>query len=414
LESLKEAARKPAEKPITPHPLQVEEEPIKLTAPAQEYSDLDDLAFDVATAEIEERGEITTDLGMGEFIESREKSERFIEIHEAGFMDEQSLSDEKKILQEIENYQTDSGFILEEEIGEITSAAIQPTENASFEIEMDEAVESDNVPLSEIDAALMRRSPATAADVFSEDAFDVDNVMVEGTDKKKNAGVPAEAAFRAKTPTAEIESPFQEIEQTEIPYEDTNELLKAGNLLLEDELYFQTEKNVTGELQAIIFWLKELERQRTSTIEKNMIEIFSEFKKGIDEKIGREDYDTRYNLGIAYKEMGLIEEAIHEFLISAKHPEKFFDSAGLLGMCFTEKGLLGEAVNWYEKALQTPDRKAEEYLAIKYELAMTLKAKEDYQKARTVMEDIMRTHPGYRNISYIYQEIMARSQHART
>ena len=145
-----------------------------------------------------------------------------------------------------------------------------------------------------------------------------------------------------------------------------------------------------------------------------MIEIFDEFKKGIDEKIGREDYDTRYNLGIAYKEMGLIEEAIHEFLISSKHPSKFFDSAGLLGMCFMEKGMLGEAVNWYEKALETPDRKEEEYLAIQYELVLTLKAKEDYVKTAAVIEEMMRRDPNYRNIAQIYQEIKSASPNMRT
>ena len=133
-----------------------------------------------------------------------------------------------------------------------------------------------------------------------------------------------------------------------------------------------------------------------------------------DEKIGREDYDTRYNLGIAYKEMGLIEEAIHEFLISSKHPTKFFDSAGLLGMCFMEKGMLGEAVTWYEKALETPDRKEEEYLAIKYELVLTLKAKEDYGKTAAVIEDMMRMNPNYRNIAQIYQEIKSGSPNMRT
>ena len=107
-------------------------------------------------------------------------------------------------------------------------------------------------------------------------------------------------------------------------------------------------------MSAIKYWVEELQKQRTSTIEKNMMEIFKEFKKGVDEKIGQEDYDTRYNLGIAYKEMGLIEEAIHEFLISSKHPLKFFDSAGLLGICFREKGMMDESIGWFEKALATP------------------------------------------------------------
>ena len=40
------------------------------------------------------------------------------------------------------------------------------------------------------------------------------------------------------------------------------------------------------------------------------------FKKGVEEQAGREDSDTHYNLGIAYKEMGLLDEAIAEFLLT--------------------------------------------------------------------------------------------------
>ena len=44
----------------------------------------------------------------------------------------------------------------------------------------------------------------------------------------------------------------------------------------------------------------------------------SEFQKGVDKQLGKEDYETRYNLGIAYKEMGLVDEAIAEFQLAAK------------------------------------------------------------------------------------------------
>ncbi|HLP60866.1 MAG TPA: tetratricopeptide repeat protein, partial [Candidatus Deferrimicrobium sp.] len=202
----------------------------------------------------------------------------------------------------------------------------------------------------------------------------------------------------------ETDSPFKEIGGSDMGFEPEEDLLEGEALFLE-EAFFDLENNTNQELEAISFWLKEVEKQRTSTIEKNMMEIFDEFKKGVDEKIGHEDYDTRYNLGIAYKEMGLLEEAIHEFQISSRHPAKFFDSAGLLGLCFREKGMFSEAVNWFEQALEAPGRKDEEYLAVSYELVITYKLQEDYHSAKKAAEDILRVNPGYRDIAALHEEI---------
>lgn len=202
------------------------------------------------------------------------------------------------------------------------------------------------------------------------------------------------------------ESPFQEISHTDIPFDHDEEFLGDELLIFDSQGEFlTTEDHIADELQALTVWMRELEKQRTSTIEKNMMEIFEEFKKGVDEKIGTEDYDTRYNLGIAYKEMGLIEESIHEFLIASKHPLKFFDSAGLLGMCFREKGMNEEAIAWFERALETGDRQREEYLAIKYELVQTLKLKEDYERALTYIDEIRGEDQDYRDIAQLSKEI---------
>ena len=82
-------------------------------------------------------------------------------------------------------------------------------------------------------------------------------------------------------------------------------------------------------------------------------EILSDFKKGVDKQLGSEDYDTRYNLGIAYKEMGLIDEAIAEFQISAKDPKRLLECCSMLGLCFVEKGMHKLAVKWYQKGLES-------------------------------------------------------------
>lgn len=278
-----------------------------------------------------------------------------------------------------------------------------------LEVELEEPEDTSHIKGMEIDKDMLIQSPSVSpedrgksADGYTSsviDEIDLDSIM------KEEEEVPESEVQSAD----DLDSPFKEISGADLAFEDSDEELLTGENLFIDEAFMEVEKNVEDELEAIVFWLKELEKQRTSTIEKNMMEIFEEFKKGVDEKIGKEDYDTRYNLGIAYKEMGLLEEAIHEFLISAKHPSKFFDSAGLLGMCFREKGMFTEAITWFDKALDTPDRRKEEYLAVKYEMVITLKLKEDFKGAIQKLEEIIKLAPNYRNVVQLHEEIKALS-----
>ncbi|MBN2399806.1 MAG: tetratricopeptide repeat protein [Candidatus Aminicenantes bacterium] len=220
----------------------------------------------------------------------------------------------------------------------------------------------------------------------SADLFDIDDI------------------FTSDEGASSSESPFKDIDENELA-ESEVDIFKSENVFLEEEEYYETEKIAGDELDAIKYWIDELQKQRTSTVEKNMMEIFQAFQKGVDEKIGQEDYDTRYNLGIAYKEMGLIEEAIHEFLIASKHPLKFFDAAGLLGICFRDQGMFEESINWFEKALESHDRKDDDYKAVKYELILTARLKEDYLYAKKLAAEILSKDPKYRDIKEIYDEI---------
>jgi tetratricopeptide (TPR) repeat protein len=276
-----------------------------------------------------------------------------------------------------------------------TAAEFSEIDSIPFEIEMEKvkinepepAIEKDK---SELLQAPSRRGKSGAADKnflgSSADFLDIDNI------------------FTSDEVQSSSESPFSDIDENELA-ESEVDIFKSENVFLEEEEYYETEKAISGELSAIKYWIDELQKQRTSTIEKNMMEIFQAFKKGVDEKIGQEDYDTRYNLGIAYKEMGLIEEAIHEFLIASKHPLKMFDAAGLLGICFRDKGMFEESINWFEKALESQDRKEDDYKAVKYELILTAKLKEDYLYAKKLAAEILKKDPNYRNIKEIYEEM---------
>jgi len=128
-------------------------------------------------------------------------------------------------------------------------------------------------------------------------------------------------------------------------------------------------------------------------------EILSDFKKGVDKQLGSEDYDTRYNLGIAYKEMGLIDEAIAEFQISAKDPKRLLECCSMLGLCFVEKGMHKLAVKWYQKGLESPGYSEDEYQGLRYDLAEAYEAMGEDDRSLEVYQEVYGISANYRNVA---------------
>lgn len=108
-------------------------------------------------------------------------------------------------------------------------------------------------------------------------------------------------------------------------------------------------------------------------------EVFNDFRQqlgemGAEEEV--EDLETHYNLGIAYREMGLLEEAIGEFqrvgkAVQSGHSFRYaMQCFTLLGLSFVDKGQHNIAAMWYERALQTPGLDQESVLALRYDLGV--------------------------------------------
>jgi tetratricopeptide (TPR) repeat protein len=93
------------------------------------------------------------------------------------------------------------------------------------------------------------------------------------------------------------------------------------------------------------------EHEPTGDEEADFAEMLRRFKQGIAESVDAADYASHYDLGVAYKEMGLVDEAIAEFQKALRGPTNRLASYEALGQCFVEKGqyaaasaLLGRAV----------------------------------------------------------------------
>jgi tetratricopeptide (TPR) repeat protein len=81
-------------------------------------------------------------------------------------------------------------------------------------------------------------------------------------------------------------------------------------------------------------------------------EILEQFKRGIEQNLDSEDYESHYDLGIAFREMGLLDEAIAEFQKALRSPEGRLRTSEALGMCFYDKGQFGISETVLRRAVE--------------------------------------------------------------
>jgi tetratricopeptide (TPR) repeat protein len=134
-------------------------------------------------------------------------------------------------------------------------------------------------------------------------------------------------------------------------------------------------------------------------------DLFEEFRSDLGESKEDEDLETHYNLGIAYREMGLLEEAISEFQKVASSADKgpafryAMQCSTLLGLAFMEKGQPAIAAIWYERALKTPGLDQESILALRYDLGVAQELAGDTKAAFTSFSQVYAMNIDYRDVS---------------
>jgi tetratricopeptide (TPR) repeat protein len=142
------------------------------------------------------------------------------------------------------------------------------------------------------------------------------------------------------------------------------------------------------------------------SLEGPLGDLFEEFRAELGE-INKEDEDleTHYNLGIAYREMGLLDEAISEFQKVAKAADKgaafryAMQCSTLLGLAFMEKEQPAIAAIWYERALKTPGLDQESILALRYDLGVAQEMAGEKAAAYNSFSQVYAMNIDYRDVS---------------
>ena len=159
-----------------------------------------------------------------------------------------------------------------------------------------------------------------------------------------------------------------------------------------------------------------------------LTDVFDEFRAGLDESDNDEDPETHYNLGTAYREMGLVEESISEFQKvvqwmdreaahhagrgTADHAAAGKGRNGkrhvfrypmqcytLLGLAFMDKGESAIAAMWYMRALETPGLDQDSILALRYDLGVAQELAGDILAARRSFSQVYGMNIDYRDVA---------------
>jgi len=181
------------------------------------------------------------------------------------------------------------------------------------------------------------------------------------------------------------------LEQVETVEEGSEELFA------DEEQYIDLAKELEAELAEEEAMVEEATGRGKG--EALLEEVFREFQKGVAEQLSEEDSDTHFNLGIAYREMGLVPEAIREFQVASRDPSYFVECCSMIGVCYQDQGLWSEAADWFQKALVAPDISSDARIALRYDLAVALESGGDIDQALGLFEEIEAGAAGYRDVS---------------
>jgi tetratricopeptide (TPR) repeat protein len=158
--------------------------------------------------------------------------------------------------------------------------------------------------------------------------------------------------------------------------------------------------------------------QKPQGIDAGLAEIFEEYRvsaEGESDANGNGDYETHYNLGLAYKEMDLFEEALEEFQVAAGLVDpadgtpRYLQCCNLLGHCFMQKSVPELAVKWFNKGFNTPGASEDERQALRYELAAAYEQVGDLDRAMNLFTEVYGIDVSYRGVKERLRELKARA-----
>ena len=127
-------------------------------------------------------------------------------------------------------------------------------------------------------------------------------------------------------------------------------------------------------------------------------DVFNAFKKGVSQSVSADDWQTHFDLGIAYREMGLLDDAMEEFKLVQQAPGQKVSALYQLGVCEMGRENYDKAKEFFDLALKEPELMGQEKLSVSYDLAEVLLKLNNKAKAKKLFEEVQKLDPEFREI----------------
>ncbi|GAB1341123.1 tetratricopeptide repeat protein [Gemmatimonas sp.] len=127
--------------------------------------------------------------------------------------------------------------------------------------------------------------------------------------------------------------------------------------------------------------------------------LLRHFKEGVSRSLGEDDFESHYDLGVAYKEMGLLDDAIAEFQKALRSRAHRLPAYEALGQCFVEQGRYQVAATVLSRALHEPGLDDDQRVGVLYLLAYSCEALQRRDEARSYFQRVYATDINFRDVA---------------
>jgi pilus assembly protein FimV len=127
-------------------------------------------------------------------------------------------------------------------------------------------------------------------------------------------------------------------------------------------------------------------------------EVFAKFKEGVAKQISLDDGQSHYDLGVAYKEMGLTDDALREFDTAARDPKRECICRSMIGTIQMDRGNVNEAIDAFMRGLHAQSKSPEQETMLCFEIGAAYELKKMNREALSYFQKVMRREPNYRDV----------------
>jgi tetratricopeptide (TPR) repeat protein len=141
------------------------------------------------------------------------------------------------------------------------------------------------------------------------------------------------------------------------------------------------------------------DQHREEGEQADFTDMLEKFKAGVAANVDDEDFDSHYDLGIAYKEMGLIDEAIAEFLMALRGATQRIRAYEALGQCFIDRNEHDVAITVLGRALREPGMEDEDLIGVLYLLGFASEGSKKPRDAAAYYQRVFAIDIDFRDVS---------------